>query len=361
MVWGIRKLRAYLEGYHFTVLTDHQSLKWLMKLDDPTGRLARWALQQYDFEIRYRRGTLNNVADALSRSPLPAETCAANIAAVCPWYQQLYDAVRNRPDENPDYCIRDSRLYRHILHSLNKDDTGDEWKICVPAHERPAILKKNHDAPTAGHLGIAKPISRLARAYYWPGMFRDAAKHVKTCESCIVYKPSHRGTTGHFPAERPWQVVAVDLVGPFPRSKKGAWLLAAQDKFTNFTKILPLRRATAAAVTEGIYRNVALRHGAPEVMISDNGKQFVSREFQNMLREEGIPSRLTPPYTPQCNPEERQNRVIKTMIGQYAGRQQKTWDVYLPEIQFALNHLRYDLPFGCRAALYNITCGKALH
>lgn len=348
VVWGIRKLRAYLEGYRFIVLTDHQSLKWLMKMEDPTGRLARWALelQQYDFEICYRRGALNNVADALSRSPLPTATCAADIAAVCPWYQPLYRAVRNRPDENPDYCIRDGRLYRHILHSLNKDDTGDEWKMCVPTSERPAILHRNHDAPTAGHLGIAKTISRLARTYYWPGMFRDAAKHVKTCESCRVYKPAQQGTAGRmlpFPAERPWQIVAVDLVGPLPRSKKGhAWLLAAQDKYTKYSEILPLRRATAVAVTEGIYRNVILRHGAPEIIISDNGKQFISREFQGMLRDAGITPRLTPPYTPQCNPEERLNRVIKTMIGQYAGRQQKTWDALLPEIQFALNTAVHD-------------------
>ena len=44
VVWGIRKFRYYLEGYHFTVITDHSSLKWLHNLRNPTGRLARWAL-----------------------------------------------------------------------------------------------------------------------------------------------------------------------------------------------------------------------------------------------------------------------------------------------------------------------------
>ena len=66
--WDIWKMRDYLEGYHFTVLTDHQSLKWLGKIDNPSGRLARWAIElgQWDYEICYRRGAENHVADALS-------------------------------------------------------------------------------------------------------------------------------------------------------------------------------------------------------------------------------------------------------------------------------------------------------
>jgi len=70
--------------------TDHQALKWLQKLDSPTGRLARWALelQQYDYEIRYRRGVLNQVADILSRHPIKTneETCAIDPPGACKWY-----------------------------------------------------------------------------------------------------------------------------------------------------------------------------------------------------------------------------------------------------------------------------------
>ena len=47
-------MRDYLEGYHFTVLTDDLSLKWLGQMDNPSGRLARWAMElsQWDFTIK---------------------------------------------------------------------------------------------------------------------------------------------------------------------------------------------------------------------------------------------------------------------------------------------------------------------
>jgi len=41
IVWAIRKLRCYLEGYRFEVITDHLALKWLNSIDNPTGRIAR--------------------------------------------------------------------------------------------------------------------------------------------------------------------------------------------------------------------------------------------------------------------------------------------------------------------------------
>lgn len=68
VVWSVEKLRCYLEGMLFKVVTDHQALQWLHGLKNPVGRLARWAiyLYQHDMTVEHRRGTTNEAPDALS-------------------------------------------------------------------------------------------------------------------------------------------------------------------------------------------------------------------------------------------------------------------------------------------------------
>ena len=63
VIWSIKRLRAL----YATII--HASLRWLKNVQDPTERLARWVLtmQQWDFTIVHRKGTLHSVPDALSR------------------------------------------------------------------------------------------------------------------------------------------------------------------------------------------------------------------------------------------------------------------------------------------------------
>ena len=73
VVWALLTLRPYIEGTRFLVRTDHNALKWLMTLTDPSGRLTRWRLRlsEFDYEIVYRPGRKHQVPDALSRLVRP--------------------------------------------------------------------------------------------------------------------------------------------------------------------------------------------------------------------------------------------------------------------------------------------------
>ncbi|XP_029176070.1 uncharacterized protein K02A2.6-like [Nylanderia fulva] len=97
-----------------------------------------------------------------------------------------------------------------------------------------------------------------------------------------------------------------------------------------------------ATVAEGITTRVIYRHGCPAQIHSDNGTQFTSREFKQLLAEFGIEHRTSPVYAPHCNPVERANRTIKTMLAQYAGEHHQDWDGHLDALQFAINTARHE-------------------
>ncbi|CAM6127310.1 unnamed protein product [Calypogeia fissa] len=75
VVWAVAHFRCYLFGTPFTLVTDHQPLKWLMESSKLTGKLARWALilQEYDFQVVHRAGVANLDADGLSQNPCTSQ------------------------------------------------------------------------------------------------------------------------------------------------------------------------------------------------------------------------------------------------------------------------------------------------
>jgi hypothetical protein len=350
ILWAIRKFRPYLEGYHFSVITDHSALRWLNSLSSPSGRLARWAmeLQEYSFEVIHRKGVFNVVADALSRLPDSKDT-EAGLAMIevadtrDSWYLRRLEQVKDCPQKWPDWKVDDGRLYHLRLDQLNKmiNQSTDRWKLVVPAEYREPVLIENHDRPMAGHLGITKTFVKISQLYYWPGLFRDVVRYVRRCKTCQLHKVEQRkppGRMGVRRPEEPWVTVSADLLGPYPRSKKGnTYIVVFQDYFTKWVECRPLRIADAKSVVEAFHQLIVLRWGVPKFLLCDNGPQCVSNLLMRVAEAYGMQVRHTPPYTPQANPVERVNRVLKTMIACYLTDRHVDWDRYLSEFTFAMN------------------------
>ncbi|KAL7306691.1 hypothetical protein TKK_0001364 [Trichogramma kaykai] len=74
IVEACRHFRPYVYGRKFIIETDHKPLTWLWSLKTPNCRLIRWKikLEEYDYEIKYKKGCENKVADALSRIEINA-------------------------------------------------------------------------------------------------------------------------------------------------------------------------------------------------------------------------------------------------------------------------------------------------
>lgn len=122
VLWAIEKLRPYIEGVHFTVITDHHSLVWLQKVRDPSGRLALWAvrLQQYDFEIIHRKGKDHIVPDTLSRSVAPIDSVNDTAFSLVQdkWYLRMLAKVQENPLKYPTWRVQNNKLYKYLRESM---------------------------------------------------------------------------------------------------------------------------------------------------------------------------------------------------------------------------------------------------
>nr|WP_253308879.1 reverse transcriptase family protein [Rickettsia endosymbiont of Ceutorhynchus assimilis] len=136
VIWSVEKLRHYLEHSHFKVITDHHSLLCLHRLKDPQGRLARWALRPYDFELIHRKGKDHVVPDFLSRSvPVVEVVDSVDYSdsfshTVDKWYLQMFRNLENSPRKYSSWRTEGNILYKYVK-SVNARE-AENWKIVVP-------------------------------------------------------------------------------------------------------------------------------------------------------------------------------------------------------------------------------------
>jgi hypothetical protein len=116
VVWAVRLFRSHLYGRKFVIVTDHVELKWLMTCKEPAGRLHRWALtlQEFDFEVVYRPGRENSVADVLSRGQVP-EDATGSAKAKTEEDDPVITVQTESVPANVNEVLSESRLTRTMI------------------------------------------------------------------------------------------------------------------------------------------------------------------------------------------------------------------------------------------------------
>lgn len=343
VIYAVEQFRPYVEGCHFKIITDHSALQWLYKTKDPHGRLARWAmrLQPFDYEIIYRKGKENLVPDALSRALQPEEIETLDITSEDKdsWYKDIEEAVK-QGEASKDWSLNQGILWKYLkLQQFPKE--SDSWKMVIPETLRTRVLKECHDDQVSGHFGIKKTVLRVRQRYFWPTLIKDVKNYVRKCDICAKHKVLQLPPSGmmgkHKDVTEPFELVSMDLMGPFPRSRSGnTMLLVVTCWFSKFVLLYPLRNGKASNIVKIIEEQIYLTFGVPKVTICDNGKQFVSNQFKELAMKYNSQIWYTPYYHPQANPTERVNRVIGTAIASYVEDNHKDWDKYISHIGHAI-------------------------
>ena len=166
------------------------------------------------------------------------------------------------------------------------------WGFCVivPSKLRARVLEELHE----GHLGVVK-MKTLTRGYtWWPGIDHDIEQLAKECSGCqkTQRNPSKAPLyTWKWPV-KPWQRIHVDYAGQM--------FLVAVDAHSKWPEVIQTTAATSRQTVD-ILRGLFAQHGVPEQLVSNNGPQFKSEEFETFLKHNGVKHITSAPYHPATN------------------------------------------------------------
>ncbi|KAJ8039583.1 hypothetical protein HOLleu_17347 [Holothuria leucospilota] len=218
-------------------------------------------------------------------------------------------------------------------------------KLVVPKELVHRVIFHFHCTPTCPHLGIRKTVGRILGNYWWKELRRDVEAFIKRCHSCQFIKPVYQKPGGFMQSTvstYPWEILAMDLIGPFPESQSGnMYVLVVTDHFTRFSLLYTLKRATGKVIVS-VLTQLFCTWGACRCLVSDNGPQMISKHVVELCTFWGVKRILTTPYHPQTNWVERVNRNLVSMLCCFVHGDHTEWDKYIAEFMFALNSFCHD-------------------
>jgi transposase InsO family protein len=313
IMFGLQRFHQYLYGRRFTIVTDHKPLLGL--LGEHKG-IQRWAIKLagYDYVLEFRRTEQHGNCDSLSRLPIKSfftEEAAVNAFLL---------------DENPGSAIsarevaqqaRTDTTLGRVLRCLRTDDRiqGDglvdfrkrqdelsveqgciTWgtRVVIPSALRRRVLNEIHQ----GHPGVGR-MRALARSYvWWPGLDEDLEAVAKSCQTCALNQPDPpKAAASPWPyPDGPWNRLHLDFAGPID----GRTYLVVMDAYSKWPEVFPMQLVNSASTIARLKEAFA-RFGLPRTLVTDNGSQFSSAEFENFTRANGISHVFSAPFHPATN------------------------------------------------------------
>lgn len=323
IVFCATKLKQYLLGNSFTLRTDHRPLLAIFGSNKglPTmasARMQRWALilSGFNYCVEYVKGCLNE-ADSISRMP--------QINFIVEKEENSYiNLIESENDLNLSFkdIARETKrdiilskvsesISRGTLSNMKGDDFAPYrekqgqlsveydcimwgYRTVIPEKLRTKILNELHSS----HMGIVKT-KALARSYiWWPCLDKDIENMIRNCKPCQELLPSPETSylIPWVPSSSVWSRIHIDFAGPI----NGFYFFIVIDSFSKFVEVFKTKEITTV-FTIGKMRELFSRYGLVDILVSDNGRQFTSHDFQQFLSLNGIKHILTAPGHPATN------------------------------------------------------------
>lgn len=344
---GCLKFHKYIFNKKTTVETDHKALESLFKkpLSQVPARIQRMMLkiQAYDLEVKYVPGKLLFLADMLSRAPLPLEEtsmdndeiididhdviCQVDLVQkhVCFSSEKL---IKLREETDKDSCLSKLKVvvkegWPHDKKLVDNEillfwNFRDEINIIddilfkvnavlVPKSMQKECIQKAHE----GHQGSQYCINQVKDKIYWPGIFSQIKDMCTNCFTCNVHKDNNtrEEILFHDVYTIPWYKVGLDMF-----EFNGKHYVLVVDYYSKFIETA-LCTSTSSVMVINHIKSIFSRHGIPQIVVSDNGPQFASREFEQFSRTYEFQHVTSSPRYPRSNGEaESAVKIVKKML-----------------------------------------------
>jgi hypothetical protein len=360
--WACERCYVYLIGSVFTVITDHKPLLPIFSKHNshPPICLERWLmyLQQFDFTLEYRPGKLN-AADYLSRHPsqmgqreaqsinhreekvkfLIQERVPGAITLEQLRTESINDPILKKLKNcitkgDIATCKKDPDLYPfyNIFQELSvaEDIILRGEVIVIPSKLRPDIIKLSHE----GHQGIVKTKQFLRSRVWFPRIDSLVEREIKQCIPCQAATPrTTREPLKMSPLPKgPWVQVSADFCGPFPN---GEMALVVIDEYSCYPDVEFCTSTSAKSVIPK-FEKIFSTHGIPDIIKTDNGPPFNSKEFKDFAMFKGFSHRKITPLWPEANAQAENFMKTLQKAARTAHMEGKNWkcDIY----NFLLNY-----------------------
>jgi len=375
IIKSLQEWRHYIQGSSFTttVLSDHKNLTYFRKPQKLNDRQARWSLilSEYDIELLHTPGEKMIQSDAISRRSDLNPTIDENHKPETMLTHDLF--VRFIDLELQERITGSKEVESDVLKALETikaseiDGDLDEWTMeetengksiffkgrqYIPdeLELRREIIKRFHDAVTAGHPGELETYNLVRESYWWPGLKTFVKNYVQGCFECQQFKINRRPTkptlqpiAGSKTTE-PFKQISMDFITDLPPVDGCDAIMSVVDHgLTKGIILIPTKKAISAEETAMLFlENVHKRFGLPDSIISDRGPQFSAGFFQELFKRLGVKSNLTTAFHPQSDgTTERYNQEIETYLSIYCLLNPESWKDKMATLEFAHNSKRH--------------------
>ncbi|MEW8546122.1 MAG: reverse transcriptase domain-containing protein [Candidatus Thiodiazotropha sp.] len=286
-------------------------------------------------------------------NPLQGKS-VADLQRECPDFRHIFLYLENKtlPEdkklahttviEADQYALYNGVLYHHYQPRVKGLPTSQRLvrQIAVPGPCREDLLKSFHDSHAGGgHLGVQKTFAAIRERYYFPGMYQIISDYVTTCDLCQrmkVDRRKHQPPLTSMPIADVFSRWHMDILGPLPKARGYQYILLVVDSFSKWCEAFPLESQDAKIVASVLYNEIITRYGAPSVLVSDRGQNFMSKLVSALCEMFDITRHHTSSYHPQTNSTcERMNSTLAQTLRMYCNKDQSNWPDILPSVMMA--------------------------